>query len=63
MFTNPYLANEFARVRQSEMLAHAEQHRLVRQFRGIARASRRAQRTETRRAPGTAWLLRTKAEY
>jgi hypothetical protein len=38
MFTNPYLANEFARLRQSEILAHAEQHRLVRQLRDIARA-------------------------
>jgi hypothetical protein len=47
------------------MLAHAEQQRLVRQFRDIARASRRAQRAErqTRRVLGKAWPLRTKAEY
>ena len=68
MLINPYLASELARVRQSEMLAHAEQQRLVRQFRDIARASRRAQRAErperqTRRVLGKAWPLRTKAEY
>jgi hypothetical protein len=65
MLINPYLASELARVRQSEMVAHAEQQRLVRQFRDIARASRRAQRAErqTRRVLGKAWPLRAKAEY
>jgi hypothetical protein len=65
MFTHPYLTSQLASERQREMLAHAEQQRLVRQLRDMARASRRTQRAErqTRRVLGRSWQLRTKAEY
>jgi len=46
MFTNPYLGMEIARERQRELLAAAEQQRLVRQLRAMARASRQADRTK-----------------
>jgi hypothetical protein len=43
MFTHPYLGSQLARERQRDMLAQADQQRLVRQFRDLARASRRAE--------------------
>jgi hypothetical protein len=42
MFTHPYLASELIRDRQSVMLARADERRLVRKFRNLARASRHA---------------------
>jgi hypothetical protein len=48
MFTHPHLASEFARERQRDMLAQADQQRLVRQFRDLAKASRRAERAQRR---------------
>ena len=48
MFTHPYPASEIARERQRDMLARADQQRLVRQLRDLARASRRAQRARWR---------------
>jgi hypothetical protein len=48
MFTHPYLASEITRERQRDMLAQADQQRLVRQLRDLARASRRTQRAEWR---------------
>lgn len=48
MFSHPYLASELAREQQRDMLAQADQQRLVRQLRDLARASRRAQRASRR---------------
>ncbi len=48
MFTHPHPASELARERQRDMLARADQQRLVRQLRDLARASRRAQRARWR---------------
>lgn len=42
MFTNPYLVGEFARERQRDMLARADQQRLARQCRTLAQARRPA---------------------
>ena len=44
MFTHPYIGSQLARERQRDMLAQAHQQRLARQFRDLARASRRAER-------------------
>ena len=43
MFTHPYIGSQLARERQRDMLAQAHQQRLARQFRDLARASRRAE--------------------
>ena len=43
MFIHPYLGSQLARERQRDMLAQAHQQRLARQFRDLARASRRAE--------------------
>ena len=43
MFTHPYLGRQLARERQRDMLAQAHEQRLARQFRDLARASRRAE--------------------
>ena len=40
MFTHPHLASQLATERQRDMLARADQQRLARQLRGLARASR-----------------------
>jgi len=48
MFTHPDLASDFASERQRDMLARADQQRLVRQLRDLARAPRRAQRARWR---------------
>ena len=48
MFTHPYIGSQLARERQREMLAQADQQRLVRQLREHARATRRAQRAGRR---------------
>ena len=42
MFTHPYLASQLARERERDMLAQADQQRLARQLRDLARASRQA---------------------
>jgi hypothetical protein len=44
MFTHPYLARE----RQRDMLAQADQQRLARQLRDLARASQGAARAQRR---------------
>jgi hypothetical protein len=44
MFTHPHLVGELARARQRDMLAQADQQRLVRQFRDLARVPRRTER-------------------
>ena len=46
MFARPCLAGELARERQRDMLAQADQQRLVRQFRDLARVSRRTERAK-----------------
>jgi hypothetical protein len=48
MFTHPYLASELVYERQCDMLAQADQQRLVRQLRDLARASRRAAQVKRR---------------
>ena len=48
MFTHPYLASQLARERQRDMLAQADQQRLARQLRDLARTSPQAGRTERR---------------
>jgi hypothetical protein len=62
MFTYPYIGSQLARERQRDMLAEADQRRLVRQLRH-ARASRRAAETEPRlrRALRTVLRLRPAA--
>jgi hypothetical protein len=44
MFTHPHLVSELAHARQHDMLAQADQQRLVRQFRDLARVPRRTER-------------------
>jgi hypothetical protein len=63
MFTHPYIGSQIARERQREMLAQADQQRLVRQARESARGSRRAEGTERRlrRTLRTALRLRPQA--
>ena len=46
MFARPCLAGKLARERQRDMLAQADQQRLVRQFRDLARVSRRTERAK-----------------
>ena len=46
MFTHPYIGSQFTHERQRDMLARADQQRLARQLRDLARASRRAQRAQ-----------------
>jgi hypothetical protein len=46
MFTHPYLTRDVARERQRDILP--EQQRLMRQFRDLARVSRRAPRAGRR---------------
>lgn len=48
MFTHPYIASQLARERQRDMQTQADNHRLARQFRDLARASRRAEGTGRR---------------
>jgi hypothetical protein len=48
MFTHPYFASQLARERERDMLAQADQQRLARQLRDLARTSRQAGRTERR---------------
>jgi hypothetical protein len=48
MFTHPYIANQPARQRQREILAQADQQRLLRFLREHARASRRAEQAGRR---------------
>ena len=48
MFTHPYLASQLARERERDMLVQADQRRLARQLRDLARTSRQAGRTELR---------------
>jgi hypothetical protein len=57
MFTHPCIGSQLARERQRDMLAQADQRRLLRQLRGQAGAARRAAGTERRRSPGS--YLRT----
>jgi hypothetical protein len=58
MFTHPCIGRQLARERQRDMLAQADQRRLLRQLRGPAGAARRAAGTERRRwSPG--FYLRT----
>jgi hypothetical protein len=54
MFTHPHLSSQITSDRHSEMLANAEQHRLARQLRAQARASRRAAALRLRRSLRTA---------
>jgi hypothetical protein len=46
MFTHPHLSSQIASDRHRDMLANAEQHRLARQLRAQARASRPARRAQ-----------------
>ena len=46
MFTHPYLSSQIASYRHRDMIASAEQHRLARQLRAQARASRPARRAQ-----------------
>jgi len=46
MFARPCLTGELARERQRDTLAQADQQRLVRQFRDLARVSRRTERAK-----------------
>jgi hypothetical protein len=55
MFTHPYITGELARYRQRAMLVQADQQRLVRKLRELARASRRP---EHARRPMTRSLMR-----
>ncbi len=48
MFTHRYIGSQLAGERPRDMLAQADEQRLVRQLRGHARASRRAAGTEPR---------------
>jgi hypothetical protein len=48
MFIHPYMSSQLARERQRDMLAQADQHRLARELREHARASRRVERAERR---------------
>lgn len=48
MITHPYISSQIASDRHREMVANAEQHRLVRQFRAQVRASRHAGRAARR---------------
>jgi hypothetical protein len=48
MFPHPYISSQIASDRHREMVANAEQHRLVRQFRAQAGASRHAGRAARR---------------
>jgi hypothetical protein len=48
MFTHPHLSSQIASDRHRDMLASAEQHRLARQLRAQARASRPARRAAGR---------------
>ncbi len=54
MFTHLYVGSQLARERQREMLAQADQQRLVRQLREHAKATRRSQRAGRR----LTWLLK-----
>jgi hypothetical protein len=64
MFTHPYIGSQLAREHHRDMLAQADQQRLVRQLRGHARASRRPAGTQPRlrRALRTALRLRPAAD-
>ena len=42
MYTNPHIGGEVARQRQRDMIAQAQQQRLVREARDLTRVSRRA---------------------
>jgi hypothetical protein len=44
MFTHPHLVSELARARQRDMLARADQQRLVRQFRDLTQVPPRTER-------------------
>jgi hypothetical protein len=48
MFTHPHLSSQIASHRHRDMLASAQQHRLARQLRAQARASRPASRAARR---------------
>jgi hypothetical protein len=52
MFTHPYLARVLVRERQRDLLARADQQRLARQCRNLAKASRRP-------APPSRWMARS----
>ena len=52
MFTHPYIGSQFARERQRELVAQANQQRLIQQLRQSARAAKRAQRA-VRQLPRT----------
>ena len=53
MFTHPHLSSQIASHRRRDMLASAQKHRLARQLRAQARASRPARRAQRLR-----WSLR-----
>jgi hypothetical protein len=48
MYTRPDVARQLARERHRDMRVHVGQHRLARQLRDLARASRRAEGTQHR---------------
>ena len=48
MFTHPHLSSQIASYRHRDMLASAQQHRLARQLRAQARASRPPSRAAER---------------
>ena len=52
MYTNPHIGGEVARQRQRDMIAQAQQQRLVREARDLTRVSRRA-------AWAKRWMIRS----
>jgi hypothetical protein len=57
-----YAIHRVAEVRQGEMLAAAERHRIARQLAKHARASRIEQRAERRMSRATVKVLRLRSE-
>jgi hypothetical protein len=61
MYTHPYISLQIARDRQRELIAQADQHRMAREMRDLARASRSAAKRPQLRAWRAVLRLRTPA--
>jgi hypothetical protein len=59
---HPLIMSQLAAEKRRDMLAQAEQDRLVKQFAALARASRRAERAQRRLEKATRLTLRLRAE-
>jgi hypothetical protein len=59
---HPYFISQVAEVRQREMLADAERHRIARQLARQARASRIERRAARRMSRATGRVLRLRSE-